>query len=165
LPGKGIVRPYDIGYGSVEMWPERLEQQFVREAERSSQGVFDPVERRGGLHDLLGVTIEKQVGSNGTLEEVRQVLNVQRGAVPGGVRRRCCERSFSGPTISGKTGALRKKSRACEVGSQHRVLPLEKRDHRLDSFEIRVFKRQDLLDFPSPRPIRLLDAGKRLLQP
>ena len=66
--------------------------------------------------------------------------------------------------MSGKTGALREESRAGEVGCQHRVLPLKKRDYRLDGLKIGRFQRQDLLDFASPRPLRLLDPGESLLQ-
>jgi hypothetical protein len=99
------------------------------------------------------------------MEQVRQIFDVEGGAMTSAVRRRCRRPVLFMKGLRGKPGTFRKKARTGNVWRQHGILSLEEPDHRLNGDEVGIFNCQELLDFSAPRQVCRPDALKRLLQP
>src|SRR3989441_91418 len=81
------------------------------------------------------------------MNQIGQVLQIERGEIPGPVRRAQCSEGAALLVRMGKPGALREETSLADPRRQRRILSLEKPDHGVNRIAIRLFQRQHLLGF------------------
>src|SRR2546425_12036855 len=79
------------------------------------------------------------------MNQIGQVLQIERGEIPGPARRAQCSEGAALLVRMGKPGALREETSLADPKRQRRILSLEKPDHSVNRIAIRLYQRQHLL--------------------
>ena len=137
----------------MQEWFQLLQQHLVEQVGGGLQGLVQGLEAGGGESQLLGVARKAELRAHGFLDEVGEVLQVERGQVAGLVgEAHGAEGGFQVGHVVEAAG-FGQETTVADAWSQRQVLILQEANDRSDGSQVAVLQTQ--------HPLGVVAKGKR----